>query len=54
MRYYHDIEHSDGYTYRLKAEDRDNSPNGKRISVWQNDLFDAIEGFKAKEGVGED
>jgi len=49
IRYYHDPEHSDGYTYRLRAEDRDNPLSGKRISVWQNDLYDAIEGFDEEE-----
>ena len=51
LRYYHDPEHSDGYTYRLRPIDRDNPLFGKRISVWQNDLDDAIEGFEEEETV---
>lgn len=46
LRYYHDVEHSDGYTYRLRALDKDNILYGSRISVWQDDLRDAIEGVE--------
>jgi len=39
----HDSENSDGYTYRLAAR---NGPLRKlRISVWQNDLADAVWGW---------
>ncbi len=48
-RYYHDIEHSDGCTYRLRAEDRDNPVYGMRVSVWQNDLYDAVEGLEEED-----
>lgn len=44
--YWHNQELSDGYTYRVKAIDRDNPLWGKRISVWQNDLNDAVKGMK--------
>jgi len=39
MQYYHDQEYSDGYTYRLRSlTDR----QLRRVSVWQNDLYEAI------------
>jgi len=44
--YWHNQELSDGYTYRLKAVDKDNPLCGKRISVWQNDLNDAVVGIE--------
>lgn len=44
VRYYHDLEHSDGYTYRLRALGKENPLYNRRVSVWQNDLYDAIEG----------
>ncbi len=44
--YWHNQELSDGYTYRLKALDKENPLYGKRISVWQNDLNDAIVGIE--------
>lgn len=53
MRYYHEIEYSDGYTYRLQAEDKDNPLYGKRISIWQNDLYDAVEGIEECENEDE-
>jgi len=49
MYYYHEIEYCDGYTYRLMAEDRDNPLYGKRISIWQNDLYDAVEGIEKSD-----
>ncbi len=40
--YWHNQGLSDGYTYRLRAVDKDNPLRDKRISVWQNDLNDAV------------
>jgi hypothetical protein len=40
--FYHVPEMSDGYTYRLIPTERKNPYYGKRISIWQNDLADAI------------
>ena len=44
--YWHNQELSGGYTYRLKALDKENPLYGKRISVWQNDLNEAIVGIE--------
>ena len=44
--YSHNQELSDGYTYRLKAVDKDNPLYYSRISVWQNDLNDAVMGIE--------
>jgi hypothetical protein len=49
MRYLHDYEKSDGYTYRLRAEDKNNPLYGKRLSIWQDDLIRAIEGIEKEE-----
>jgi hypothetical protein len=49
MRHYHDPVHSDGYTYRLIAEDRHNPLYGKRISIWRNHLYYAVEGIDGEE-----
>ncbi len=40
--FWHVSEMSDGYTYRIQAENRKNPYYGKRISVWQNDLCDGL------------
>ena len=40
--YWHCQELSDGYTYRLSCINRHNPYFGKRISIWQNDLADAL------------
>jgi len=45
-KYWHVQELSDGYTYRLKALDKDNPLYGKRISVWQNDLVNSVAGVE--------
>ena len=42
--YCHVSELSDGYTYRLGAIERQNPYYGMRISIWQNDLADAVYG----------
>jgi len=44
--FWHNQELSDGYTYRLNAVDKDNPLRNKRISVWQNDLNDAVFGIE--------
>jgi hypothetical protein len=49
VRYYHDPEHSDGYTYRLRAIEKENPLYDKRISIWQNGLFNAIEGTEEED-----
>ena len=41
---WHVPELSNGYTYRLKAIERENPYYAKRISIWQNDLADAVYG----------
>lgn len=38
----HVPEASDGYTYRLASTERNNPYYSKRISIWQNDLADAV------------
>ena len=43
-QYWHDYEHSDGYTYRLTAKDPNNPFYGHRISVWQSDLASGVYG----------
>ena len=48
-RFYHKLEYSDGYIYRLSDLDRENLMFDKRISVGQNDLYNAIEGFEEEE-----
>ncbi len=41
-KYWHVSEKSDGYTYRIHALERQNPMYSERISIWQNDLADAI------------
>lgn len=41
-KYWHVPELSDGYTYRLRVIEPANPYYGKRVSIWQNDLADAV------------
>jgi hypothetical protein len=41
---WHIPELSDGYTYRLRPVDAKSDYSGERISIWQNDLADALYG----------
>ena len=45
--FWHVPEKSDGYTYRLWAVDQQNQYWRERISIWQNDLADAVYGEEA-------
>jgi len=47
--YGHNVEYSDGYTYRLLALERQNPLCGKRLSIWQNDLYEAASDEKTDE-----
>ena len=42
--FWHVPEISNGYTYRIEAIERQNPLYGMRISIWQNDLVEAIHG----------
>ena len=42
--YWHVMELSDGYTYILRAIEHGNPYYSMRISIWQNDLADAVYG----------